>query len=661
MCRHLAYVGPPVPLDRLLLRPAHGLYEQSWRPRRQRYGTVNADGFGVGWYPLPAARNPAQDGTPDGDEADTGGDGFVEPVRYRRAVPIWADTNLAEFAPAIRSGAVLAAVRSATEGTTQDESAAAPFRDGRWLFSHNGAVRDWTRLPTGLSEAELLGLETRSDSGVLWAMLSALLRQGQPPGLALASVVRRVAAARPQARLNLLLTDGRVIAATTWGDTLWYRTGPGAVLVASEPDEQPTTAEPGAYGSTYRRPHGDGDGSGGAHGRPYGTGTGLGAGIGIGSGFGEWREVPDRSLLLATTAGVRIIALRPPGPADRTGARTDARQESKDRKERHRMAESRFTLDDRLPAGYFTDSLHADVRAGLAERPRTLPPKWFYDKRGSDLFEEITRLPEYYPTRAEQEILVRRAPEIAALTRAATLVELGSGSSRKTRLLLDALTAGGTLRRYAPLDVSGAALAEAGEAICRDYPGLEVTATVADFEAGLPLSDEPGPRLLAFLGSTIGNFDPAQRQAFYRMLALSLTSDDVLLLGADLVKDPRVLVRAYDDEQGVTAEFDKNVLHVLNRELGADFDVDAFDHVAVWNAEQERIEMRLRSRAAQTVKIPELDLSLSLDAGEEVRTELSCKFRRESLTAELHAGGFTVRQWWTDPEERFALLMAVPN
>lgn len=617
MCRHLAYVGPPVPLDRLVVRPANGLYEQSWRPRRQRYGTVNADGFGIGWYPLPGdapagtgegAAGPAQEET-----------GFTEPVRYRRAVPIWADANLAEFAPAIRSAAVLAAVRSATEGTTQDESAAAPFRDGRWLFSHNGAVRDWTRLPTGLTEAELLGLETRSDSGVLWAMLTALLRQGQPPGLALASVVRKVAAARPQARLNLLLTDGRVIAATTWGDTLWYRTGPGAALVASEPDGEPA----GAYG--------------------------------------PWREVPDRSLLLATTAGVRIVPLRPPGPADRTGARTDARQDSKDRKERHRMTESRFTLDDRLPAGYFTESLHADVRKGLAEPPRTLPPKWFYDKRGSDLFEEITRLPEYYPTRAEQEILVRRAPEIAALTRAATLVELGSGSSRKTRLLLDALTAGGTLLRYAPLDVSGAALAEAGEAICRDYPGLAVTATVADFESGLPLSDEPGPRLLAFLGSTIGNFDPAQRRAFYRMLALSLSSDDVLLLGADLVKDPEVLVRAYDDAQGVTAEFDKNVLHVLNRELGADFDPDAFDHVALWNAEEERIEMRLRSRAAQTVKIPELDLSLSLEAGEDLRTELSCKFRRESLTAELHEGGFTVRQWWTDPEGRFALVMAVPN
>ncbi|WP_262412967.1 L-histidine N(alpha)-methyltransferase [Actinacidiphila acidipaludis] len=325
------------------------------------------------------------------------------------------------------------------------------------------------------------------------------------------------------------------------------------------------------------------------------------------------------------------------------------------------MTESRFTLEDRLPAGYFTESLRADVLAGLGSSPRTLPPKWFYDKRGSDLFEQITRLPEYYPTRAEQEILERRAPEIAELTGAATLVELGSGSSRKTRLLLDALTAAGTLRRYAPLDVSSTALAEAGDAICRDYPQLEVTATVADFEQDLALSDEPGPRLLAFLGSTIGNLDRAQRLAFYRTLSLALSSDDVLLLGADLVKDPDVLVRAYDDTAGVTAEFDKNVLHVLNRELGADFDPAGFDHVALWNTEEERIEMRLRSRTAQTVKIPELDLSLDFAQAEDLRTELSCKFRRETLTEELHDGGFTVRQWWTDAAGRFALLLAVPN
>ncbi|WP_243744703.1 L-histidine N(alpha)-methyltransferase [Streptomyces hainanensis] len=327
------------------------------------------------------------------------------------------------------------------------------------------------------------------------------------------------------------------------------------------------------------------------------------------------------------------------------------------------MTDHGFTLDDRLPADHFTTTLHADVRDGLGSTPRTLSPKWFYDQRGSDLFEQITRLPEYYLTRAEQEILTRRAPEIATLTRATTLIELGSGSSRKTRLLLDALTAAGTLRRYAPLDVSAPALEAAGAAIHLDYPGLTVSATVADFESDLApsLPDEPGPRLLAFLGSTIGNFDERQRRAFYRTLSRALSGDDVLLLGADLVKEPETLVRAYDDAAGVTAAFNRNVLHVLNRELGADFDPDLFDHVARWDPEFERIEMRLRARAPQTVKIPDLDLTLDLAAGEDLRTELSCKFRRDTLTAELARGGLTVRHWWTDPAARFALLMAVPN
>jgi dimethylhistidine N-methyltransferase/ergothioneine biosynthesis protein EgtC len=639
MCRHLAYVGPPVPLAQLLTEPVHSLYEQSWRPARQRYGTVNADGFGVGWYPDPA-------------EADTeaGDAGLPWPGRYRRAVPIWADANFPELARTIRSGTVLAAVRSATAGTTQDESAAAPFRDGRWLFSHNGAVADWTRLPTDLTAADILGLETHSDSALLWALVNRRLRQGESPGGALAAVVREVAAARPAARLNFLLTDGRTIAATAWGDTLWYRTGAGTALVASEPDDEPVGGVAGGVadgaglagdptGATDRATDSATDSvPGGATGRTTGDAPG---------GTSEWREVPDRSLLLATTAGVRIIPLRSPRPH---------------RKDPHPMTtKSRFTLDDRLPADYFTSTLHSDVLHGLSGTPRTLPPKWFYDKRGSDLFEQITRLPEYYPTRAEQEILTRRAPEIAALTRPATLIELGSGSSRKTRLLLDALTTGGTLQRYAPLDVSAAALEEAGEAICRDYPGLRVSATVADFETDLALSDEPGPRLLAFLGSTIGNFDADQRLAFYRTLSRTLTSDDVLLLGADLVKDPAVLIRAYDDAAGVTAEFNKNVLHVLNRELGADFDPDAFDHVALWNGEHERVEMRLRSRTAQTAKIRDLDLTVDFAPGEDLRTEISCKFRRESLTAELKEGGFTVRHWWTDPAARFALLLAVPN
>jgi dimethylhistidine N-methyltransferase len=327
------------------------------------------------------------------------------------------------------------------------------------------------------------------------------------------------------------------------------------------------------------------------------------------------------------------------------------------------MNESRLTVDDRLPTDYFTATLHHDVRAGLTAVPRTLPAKWLYDKRGSDLFEQITTLPDYYPTRAEQEILTFRATEIAALTRATTLIELGSGSSRKTRLLLDALTAGGTLRRYAPLDVSASALEEAGRAICRDYPDLDVTATVADYETGLDPSSpaEPGPRLLSFLGSTIGGFDVDERLSFFRTLARTLSGGDHLLLGADLVKSPDVLVRAYDDPTGVSADFTKNVLHVLNRELGADFDPDAFDHVALWKAESERMEMHLRARTPQTVRIPALGLSLALSAGEDIRTQLAHKFRRDSLTAELHDCGFAVHHWWTDPAARFALLLAVPE
>ncbi|MFC5911216.1 L-histidine N(alpha)-methyltransferase [Streptacidiphilus monticola] len=321
----------------------------------------------------------------------------------------------------------------------------------------------------------------------------------------------------------------------------------------------------------------------------------------------------------------------------------------------------RFTLDDRLPVDHLERALREDVQRGLAERPRWLPPKWFYDARGSELFEEITRLPEYYPTRAEQEILVRRAPEIADLSRAASLAELGSGSSRKTRLLLDALTERGTLLTYAPQDVSPSALREAGEALCLDYPSLHVRATVADFEQEIVLPDTPGPRLLAFLGSTIGNLDRDERAGFYARLRRRMSGDDQLLLGADLVKDPQVLVRAYDDSRGVTAAFNRNVLAVLNRELGADFDPDAFAHRAVWDAQHERIEMHLVAEAEQNVKIPALDLRLDFAAGESVRTEISCKFRRESLEEELGRAGFTVREWWTDGPGRFALLLVVPS
>jgi L-histidine Nalpha-methyltransferase len=321
----------------------------------------------------------------------------------------------------------------------------------------------------------------------------------------------------------------------------------------------------------------------------------------------------------------------------------------------------RFELNRRLSDGYFTDTLHTDVLKGLTGRPKSLPPKWFYDARGSELFEEITRLPEYYPTRAEHSILTGRCDEIASATGARTLVELGSGSSRKTRMLLDALLRHGTLESYVALDVSADALREAGERLCREYPDLKVTGCVTDLDSDLGLPDDaPGPRLVAFLGGTLGNLDGDARPAFYAALRGELRPGDALLLGADLVKDPAVLVPAYDDEQGVTAEFDKNLLRVLNRELGARFDPDAFEHVAVWNESEERIEMRLRSRVAQTVELPALEAAAEFEAGEEMLTEIAVKFRRESLTAELARAGFALSRWWTDEEERFALLLAEP-
>ena len=325
------------------------------------------------------------------------------------------------------------------------------------------------------------------------------------------------------------------------------------------------------------------------------------------------------------------------------------------------MSPSRFTLDHRLPPDFYLAGLRADVTAGLAAPPRTLSPKWFYDERGSELFEQITALPEYYLTRAEYEILTGHAAEIAEACGARTLVELGSGSSRKTRVLLDALLGAGTLERYVPVDVSSSALEAAGEALCAEYPKLRVAATVTDFEKDLVLSeDDPAPRMLAFLGSTIGNFDPEQRRGLYAAFRAALRPDDSLLLGADLVKDEAVLVPAYNDSLGITAAFNKNVLAVINRDLNADFRLDDFDHSAVWNAEDERIEMYLRSSTAQTVKIRALDLVVDFAADEEVRTELSCKFRRPSLTAELEAEGFAVSRWWTDRAERFALLLARP-
>ncbi|WP_017622645.1 L-histidine N(alpha)-methyltransferase [Nocardiopsis chromatogenes] len=314
--------------------------------------------------------------------------------------------------------------------------------------------------------------------------------------------------------------------------------------------------------------------------------------------------------------------------------------------------------DRHLTEDDLSKSLRRDVAEGLAAAPKTLPPKWFYDERGSGLFEEITRLPEYYPTRAERAILRERSGEIARASGADTLVELGAGSGEKTRLLLDALCERDGPTGFVPVDVSGDFLEEAAARIAADHPGLRVHAVVADFERHLPLLPTGGRRMVAMLGSTIGNQTPDQRAAFLGDLRGTMEEGESLLLGADLVKDPARLVAAYDDAQGVTAEFNRNVLRVIDRELGADFDPGLFEHVAVWDPDREWIEMRLRTRTAHEVHVEALDMEVAFAEGEEMRTEISSKFRKEGLRSELAEAGFTLEHWWTDPDGDFSLLLA---
>jgi L-histidine Nalpha-methyltransferase len=303
-------------------------------------------------------------------------------------------------------------------------------------------------------------------------------------------------------------------------------------------------------------------------------------------------------------------------------------------------------------------ALRDDVRAGLTASPKVLSPRWFYDARGSELFEEITRLPEYYPTRAERAILTERAAEIAAITRAKTLVELGSGSSDKTRLLLDALSRIGELGAFVPLDVSASALEQSTVDIAAAYPGISVRGVVGDFTQALSALPAGGKRLVAFLGGTIGNLVPDERAAFLHRVRAELDPGEWLLVGTDLVKSPHVLVPAYDDAQGVTADFNRNVLRVINRELGADFDPEGFRHVAEWNARREWIEMRLRAKTAHTVTVPALDLTVDFAEGEELRTEISAKFHPGGVTAELAAAGFSTTRRWTDTYGRFLVTLA---
>lgn len=303
-------------------------------------------------------------------------------------------------------------------------------------------------------------------------------------------------------------------------------------------------------------------------------------------------------------------------------------------------------------------ALRADVRAGLCGRPKQLSPKWLYDDRGCELFDEITALPEYYPTRTEREILSSRCDTIASISGADTLVELGSGTSEKTRYLLDALNRAGTLRRFAPFDVAEATLRTAAAGVVAAFPGIRVDAVVGDFERHLGHLPRGGRRMIAFLGGTIGNLDPAARARLLQEVSAAMSPGDSFLVGTDLVKDRARLVAAYDDERGVTAEFNLNVLAVLNRCLGARFCLDRFAHVALFDEDNQWIEMRLRSLANQIVWIEALGLEIGFGEGEEIRTEISAKFTPEGIRAELEAAGLEPREFWTDPDRDFGLSLA---
>lgn len=319
---------------------------------------------------------------------------------------------------------------------------------------------------------------------------------------------------------------------------------------------------------------------------------------------------------------------------------------------------TRVTFTDLLSADYLRDALREDVRRGLSGPHKSLPPVWFYDQTGSELFTRICALEEYYPTRTEDAILAHRAARIAQITRARAIVELGSGDSLKTRRLIDALSP--TLRAVVNLDVSESALRQAAHALAERYPALRVHAVRADYTMPMDLRtvEHPRRRLYLYLGSTIGNCTPEARASLLARLQRGMRPGDWLLLGTDLVKDPRVLERAYNDSKGVTAAFNLNLLHRLNRELGADFDPAAFAHTARWNAQGERIEMRLRSLRAQQVNIPGAGIIARFADGEEMLTEISCKLRPDTVRTELEGAGLRLVRWWTDEQRYFGVSLA---
>jgi L-histidine Nalpha-methyltransferase len=319
-----------------------------------------------------------------------------------------------------------------------------------------------------------------------------------------------------------------------------------------------------------------------------------------------------------------------------------------------------YTIDVHLSPDDVRQRMRADAISGLQAAHKSIPPVWFYDERGSQLFEQITHLPEYYPTRAERHLLELHAPTIGELSKADTLVELGAGACDKTRVLLSALQQLGTLSTYVPFDVSDEFLRDAASMLSSEYDPLAVHLVIGDFSEHLAEIPVDGRRMIAFLGGTIGNLNPTERARFLFDLNCTMSSDDSLLLGADLVKDRRRLVAAYDDAAGVTAAFNKNVLHVLNEQLGGDFDPDLFSHVALWNEAEQWIEMRLRAASATEVTLRDAGISVSFEPGEEILTEISAKFTPARIEEELGAAGFVVDGMWGADEGEFLLTLAHP-
>lgn len=320
--------------------------------------------------------------------------------------------------------------------------------------------------------------------------------------------------------------------------------------------------------------------------------------------------------------------------------------------------ESAVTVDVRIPEDWLEGEMREDIRRAFANRPIVFPPRWLYDDHGSDLFDQITRLDAYYPTEAERTILADRADEIAAITGADTVVELGSGTSDKTRTLLDSFHKRGQLERFTSLDVSEATLLGAADSLAERYEGLRVHALVGDFTRHLAHLPTDGKRLVAFLGSTVGNFYVEERHAFLGALADQLAEDEWLLIGADLMKPVDRIMAAYNDDEGLTARFIKNSLTVLNRSLAADFDLDAFDYAPLWDGTEERMDLRLRSLTPQRIRVAALDVEVELGEGEEIRVEISTKFRPERLTRELADVGMEVTKIWTDEPADFGLILA---